>query len=284
MIPEIEYHRFSRLEDALRFLSENPDSKIIAGGTDLLVQLRARKINVKKLVDIYNIGELRYISEDSGEVKIGALTTIEELKNSKIVEKYVQPLHIASRSFATWQVRNIATIGGNLCNTSPAADTAPPLIVAGARLRLKSIRRERIVPIEEFFRGPGQTILNPDEVLVEVNIPKHSGQWFFNFMKLGRRVSHILSIVNVAVAVKLDGGRIEDVKIALGSVAPTPIRAKSVEEYLKNREATLENIEKSSLEVVKDIKPISDVRASAEYRIEMSKVMVKRCLREALKL
>ncbi|MCS7126331.1 MAG: xanthine dehydrogenase family protein subunit M [Aigarchaeota archaeon] len=279
---KFNYYRFTCLEDLLKFLYENPDSKLLAGGTDLIVQMRSKKIKPDKIVDISRVSELRYIEEDKDSIKIGALTTIEELKNSVIIKKWAPPLWTAVKDFATWQVRNIATIGGNICNASPAADTAPPLIVLRSKLRLRDLKGQRLVKVEEFFKGPGETIIKDGEVLTEVVIPKYEEGWRFSFIKLGKRVSHILSIVNVAVGLKRAEGKIQDIIVALGSVAPTPIRSRSVEEYLKDREATYENIDRASLEVVKDIKPISDVRASAEYRVEMSKVLVRRALRECL--
>jgi len=283
MIPRIEYYRFETLNEALRFLRNNPDSKIIAGGTDLVIQLRSRKVEAKKLLDISRISELRYVQEESEYVRIGALTTIEELKNSGIIKAYAQPLWIAVNNFAVWQVRNTATIGGNICNASPAADTAPPLIVLEAKLKLQNVDRGREVKVEEFFKGPGETIIEKDEILTEIIIPKKDSSWRYSFIKLGKRYSHILSIVSVAVGLKIDDNKIEDVIVALGSVAPTPVRARSVEEYLRERQATSKLIEEASREIVKDIKPISDVRASAEYRIEMSKVLVRRALSECLK-
>lgn len=282
MTPKIEFYRFESLGEALRFLKDNPGSKILAGGTDLIIQLRSGKIHAERIVDISRIDELRYVGDEGDSIKIGALTAIEELKNSEVIKAHAPPLSIALRNFAVWQVRNLATIGGNICNASPAADTVPPLIVLGAKLKLKSIDGERQVKIEEFFKGPGETIIREDEVLTEVTIPKKGADWRYSFIKLGRRLSHILSIANIAAGLRIDDGKIEDVIIALGSVAPTPIRARSVEQCLRKREATIENIEGASEKVVKDIKPISDVRASAEYRIEMSKVLVRRALRECV--
>jgi len=283
MIPKIEYYRFETLNEELRFLRNNPDSKIIAGGTDLVIQLRSKKVEARKLIDISRISELRYIQDESEYVRIGASTTIEELKNSEIIKVYAQPLWMAVNNFAVWQVRNTATIGGNICNASPAADTVPPLIVLEAKLKLQNIDRGRKVKVEEFFKGAGETLIEKDEILTEIVIPKKDSGWRYSFIKLGKRHSHILSIVCVAVGLKIDDSKIEDVIVALGSVAPTPVRAKSVEEYLRERQATSKLIEEASREVVKDIKPISDVRASAEYRIEMSKVLVRRALNECLK-
>ncbi|MEM3398397.1 MAG: xanthine dehydrogenase family protein subunit M [Nitrososphaerota archaeon] len=283
MIPKVEYYRFKALDDALRFLRQYPGSKILAGGTDLVVQLRSGKTAARKLVDISGIDELRYIRDEDGYIRIGALTTIEELKNSETVRDHAQLLWKAANNFAVWQIRNIATIGGNICNASPAADTVPPLIVLDARLRLQNVDRQREIKVEEFFKGPGETVMEKDEILTEIVIPKKDSGWRYSFIKLGKRHSHILSIVNVAVGLKTYKDMIEDVIVALGSVAPTPVRARSVEDYLKNHRITRTTLEEASQQVVKDIKPISDIRASAEYRIEMSKILVRRALNECLK-
>lgn len=282
MIPKIEYYKFKNLDDTLKFLRECPDSKILAGGTDLVIQLRSGKTTARKIVDISRINGLRYIRDEEKYIRIGALTTIEELKDSGIIRDHAQPLWKAVNNFAVWQIRNIATIGGNICNASPAADTVPPLIVLDTKLKLQNIDGQREVKVEEFFKGPGETIIEKDEVLTEVVVPKKDNSWRYSFIKLGKRHSHILSIVNVAVGLKIDNDVIEDVIIALGSVAPTPVRAKSVENYLKEHRISREVLEEASQQVVRDVRPISDVRASAEYRVEMSKILVKRALNECL--
>lgn len=284
MIPRINYQKFTKLDDALKFLKEKGyEAKIIAGGTDLVVQLRARKLLPKYLVDIQSIGELHFIEETSSSLRIGALTTIEEMRRNEAVRKWAPPLWESAQVFATWQVRNIGTIGGNLCNASPAADTAPPLLVLGAEVRLKSMDDERRVPLEEFFTGPGETVMRPDELLTEVVVPKSGDGWGYGFEKLGRRLSHILSIVSASAAVRIENDKIKEVKVALGSVAPTPVRAKTVEKVLRGSTPSEETIQAASEQVVKDIKPISDVRASAEYRLEMSKILTRRVLLKALK-
>jgi len=283
MIPKVEYYRFKTLDDALRFLRQYPDSKILAGGTDLIVQLRSGKTTARRIIDISGINGLSYIRDEDRYIKIGALITIEELKNNEIIREHAQPLWMAANNFAVWQIRNIATIGGNICNASPAADTVPPLIVLDARLRLQNVDRQREIKVKEFFKGPGETVIEKDEILTEIVIPKRDNGWRYSFIKLGKRHSHILSIVNVAVGLRTDKDMIEDVIVALGSVAPTPVRARSVEDYLKNHRITRTTLEEASQKVVKDIKPISDIRASAEYRIEMSKILVRRALNECLK-
>lgn len=279
MLPKFEYHALTDLSQALEFLTEHKGAKPVAGGTDLVVQMRAGKIRPKYVADIEGITDLAYIQEEDGVLRIGALTKIEEIRRSETVRKYASNLWLAAQEFATWQVRCVATIGGNLGNASPAADTATPLISLGAEAVLKSRAGERIVPLEEFFAGPGMTVMRPDELLTEIRIPKPAENARHNFLKLGRRTTHVLSIVNVALAIELDGDVVKDVKIALGSVAPKPVRGKSVEEALKGKAITRESAMNAAALVVNDISPITDVRASKEYRIEMSKVLTFRAIK-----
>ena len=279
----LEYRRFSSLEDALRFLSERPDAKIVAGGTDLVVQMRMGKLKPSTVADIRGIRELRGIRESDEGLEIGALTTIEEIRESSLVERLAPPLWEAAQEFATWQIRNMGTLGGNLCNASPAADTAPPLMVLGARVRTARLGGGRTIPIEEFFRGPGETILEKGELLTHVHIPRPGDSEGHAFQRLGRRVAHILSIVSAAAAVGVEDGRIGWVRVALGSVAPTPVRARTVERELTGKTPSRDLIKSASEKVLNDIKPISDVRASAEYRRAMSVVLVRRVLEKALR-
>ena len=279
MLPKFEYYTFTDLDGALEFLATHEGAKPIAGGTDLVVQMRAGKLRPKYIADIEEIADLAYIQEEDEILRIGALTKIEEIRRSETVRKYAPNLWLAAQEFATWQVRCVATIGGNLGNASPAADTATPLISLGAELVMKSRAGERAVPLEEFFTGPGMTVMRPDELLTEIRVPKPPENARHNFLKLGRRTTHVLSIVNVALAIELDGDLVKDVKLALGSVAPTPVRGRSVEEALKGKAITRELAMGASALVVKDISPISDVRASKEYRIDMSKVLTFRAIK-----
>jgi carbon-monoxide dehydrogenase medium subunit len=176
------------------------------------------------------------------------------------------------------QVRNLGTIGGNLCNASPAADTAPPLLVLNAKVKVRSINKQRLVPLQEFFMGPGKTTLTPEEILTEVQIPliKPTGNSYF--IKFGRRNAFTLSIVSVATLVKVENGVFDDIRIALGSVAPTPIRASKAEEHLIGHKVNEQVIDDGVNVVANEVKPISDVRASAEYRRDMAYVLTKRAI------
>ena len=276
---EFEYFEPRTLEEALRLLDEwGEDARVLAGGTDLLVQMKLRRVEPRCLINVKRLG-LRYIREEGEEVRIGALTRLRDLERSELIEREFPALHEAVRAMASVQVRNMATIGGNLCNASPAADTAPPLMVYGARLRLKSLRGERAVPVEEFFRGPGETVLERGEILVEVEAPRPRGG--SAFIKLSRTAMD-LAKVNVAVLVSLEGGVISAARIALGAVAPTPVRAREAERFLEGRAPTRENFRRAGEIASTEIRPITDLRSTAWYRREVSKVLVADALERAV--
>jgi len=197
---------------------------------------------------------------------------------SSIVRERAPALAEAVNVLASPHIRNRATIAGNLCNASPAADTAPSLLALDASVKLQSADEERIVPLSQFFLGPEQTVTKPDEVLTEVIIPLQEGA--SAFIKLGRRKAFTLSVASVAAFAKVNNGKFEEVRIALGAVAPTPIRARKVEEALKGKDISEDNVEKAAQLVKEECWPITDVRASAEYRTEMSYVLTKRVLKK----
>jgi carbon-monoxide dehydrogenase medium subunit len=278
-IPQIEYHRPTKLREALRLLSKYKESyKIVAGGTDLMPAARRSTASLPRhthVIDIGSIKELNYITMDDSIVRIGAATKISEIEISPVIRKHIPILADAASQLGSIQIRNLGTIGGNLCNASPAADTAPPLLVLDAKVNLKGINGQRLVPLTEFFTGPGGTILVPGEILTEVQIPITEPTAGSCFIKLGRRNAFTLSIVCVATLVKVKDGVFDDVRIALGAVAPTPIRATKAEEYLTGEGVSEPAIDEGAKVAASEVAPIDDVRASAEYRRDMSYVLTK---------
>lgn len=281
-IPKIEYHRATELGEALKLLSQHKENcKIIAGGTDLIPAARRRRTLLPEhmhIVDISSIEGLDYIIKDGDMIRIGAITRVSEIEMSTVIKGNAPILAKAASQMGSLQVRNLGTIGGNLCNASPAADTAPPLLVLNAKVKVRSINKQRLVPLQEFFMGPGETTLTPEEILTEVQIPliKPTGNSYF--IKLGRRNAFTLSIVSVATLVKVENGVFVDIRIALGSVAPTPIRASKAEEHLIGHKVNEQVIDDGVNVVANEVKPISDVRASAEYRRDMAYVLTKRAI------
>jgi len=271
------------LREAIEYMSKLKDAKVMAGGTDLIVDLKMGRFKPKYVVYIGGLQELRYMQDDGTSLRIGALTTIQEILDSRIVAAKTPLLKAVAEKFAYWQIRNAATIGGNICNASPAADMALPLLVHSALVKVESLEGSRLVNIRDFFKGPRQTALKPGEIVTEIIVPYGDMDGYsYAYFKAGRRLGHDLSLVAVACAVKTRGGVILDARIALNSVAPTPIRATTVERTLIGKRASPEVIEEVSKLIVHDISPISDVRAPAEYRLHMAKLLTREALLEAL--
>ncbi len=281
-LPQFKYYKPQALDEALKLLNELDEARVIAGGTDLLIDMRIGRYRPKNIIDINDLNELKYIVDDGNWIRIGALTRLQELIDSEIVREKLPILYEAVYHMASWQIRNMATIGGNLCNASPAADTAPPLMVLEAKLRVISIEGERTIDVREFFLGPRKTVLKRNELLKEIMVPVYK-DYGYSYMKLGRRNSFTLSIVSVASLLKVEDNVFSDVRIALNSIAPTPIRAFSAEKYLVGRKVTIDSIKAASKLVVKDISPITDIRATAEYRRDMAIVLTYDALKVALK-
>ncbi|WP_440059507.1 FAD binding domain-containing protein [Thermogladius sp. 4427co] len=278
ILPRFEYYEPKSLEEALELLDKlGPDAKVLAGGTDLLVKMKAGFVRPKYIVNIKKVPGLRYIRVEDGYLKIGALTTWNDLEESEVL-KYFPALADAVDQMGSLQVRVMGTIGGNLCNASPAADSAPPLLVYDAEVVLASVKGVRVVRLEDFFTGPGKTVCSFNELLTEIRVPFREGS--SAFIKIAR-TSMDLAIASVAVRARFEGSRIEDVAVALGSVAPKPIRARRVEEMLRGLDIGSDRILDALNVVVEEISPITDIRSTAWYRREVSKVLVYDALMKA---
>ena len=279
-LPKFNYHKPKDLNEALKLLKEIKDAKPIAGGTDLMVDMKIGRMKTGNLIDISNLKELRKIEFHKDNVIIGAAVTLQEIINDERIRREIPILAEAAESMGSWQIRNVATIGGNICNASPAADMAPPLMVLNSKLKISSINGDRIIPVEKFFKGPRQTELMAEEILTEIIVPRESCNAGMKFMKIGRRRAHTLSIVATAVAVRTTEDKIEYVRIALNSIAPTPIRAYKTEEELIG--SRIDEVDVKVKKLTEEIKPISDVRASAEYRREMAVKITMEALKKSI--
>jgi carbon-monoxide dehydrogenase medium subunit len=277
-----EYHRPPTLNAAFEILSKYRDeAAIFAGGTDMLVNMRAGDIRPKHLVDVKAIPELGRIRHENGGLTIGSAVTWSTLARSEIIKKEFGIFFESAAVFASPQIRNTATIGGNICRASPSCDMGPPLLVLNAMLTAASKKGERTIPIEEFFVDPQKTCLERGEILREIRIatpPKGLGTAFLKI----RRTGFDIALVNVAVALTVSNRMFQDVRIALGSVAPTPIRALKAEEHLNRKTCADEEIDEAAETAARETRPISDLRGSAEYRREVSRVLVKRAVKTAL--
>ncbi|MCX8118585.1 MAG: xanthine dehydrogenase family protein subunit M [Desulfobacterota bacterium] len=279
-----DYLKPRTLEEVFRLLDQYGDrARLIAGATDLLVMIRQKKLSPDVLISLRGIPGLDHV-ESNGEFKIGALVTHRRIEQSEEIRRYFPILSLASGQLGSVQVRNVGTLGGNLCTASPSAETAPALLVYEAQVHLVSEKGERCLPLETFFLGPGETALGKKEVLKEVLLPYPPTHSRGVYLKLGRRRSVDLAVVNVAVLLTLNPStRIcERARIALGAVAPTPIRAKKAEKVLEGNPLEDRLIERAAEEARQECHPITDIRGSAEYRKAMVGVLVEKAIRQSI--
>lgn len=276
----VEYHFPESVEEAIRLLQHYGDrARIIAGGTDLLLRMEAEGYRPQALVDITRIPALRQIEVRDGRVVIGSAVTYSELLDFSPLAKSVPFLTRAIRTIGGVQVRNIATLVGNITNASPAGDTLPCLYVLNAEVHINGPRGERSLPIEQFILGVRRTALAPAEIVTHVTFPLPMDGWFGAFEKLGLRRAMAISVVSVAVMLGMEGGRVAEARCALGAVAPTVIRVPAVEKYLEGRALDDESIEQAGRYVAQVARPIDDIRSSAHYRSEAAAALVRRALR-----
>ena len=282
---DLAVSRFLRptsLEEALRWLVEQPHARPIAGGTDLVVQMRAGRRRVDTLLELGAIG-LAGVRELSGGIEIGACTAMETVGNDPRVRAVCPALADAALMVGAWPIQCRATLGGNLANASPAADTAPPLLAADARVLVASVRGEREVPVADLFVGPGVTSLEAGELIVAVRVPaweRPPGPAIDRFVKVGPRREQIISVVSLAGRIAVEGGGGADVRRPLGSGAPRPRRARAAERFLLGKPPSAAVRQQAAEVIQQDIAPIDDVRAPASYRRLATAVLLDRALAE----
>jgi carbon-monoxide dehydrogenase medium subunit len=286
LLPGFEYHEPSTLEEALKLFHElGGNARVLAGGTDLLVKMKQKIEKPKHVISVARIPGLNEIVPRNGHaIMVGAGATAAALSRHELVRDRFIPLALAAGRLGAPMIRNRATIGGNLVNARPAADLPPACMVLDASLKLKSASGERDVSVNEFFRGPGETVIEPNELLVSIHVetpPPWSGG---SYIKLGARKTLEISMVNVATKLTLQSadGPIVDAKIALGAVAPTPVRAHASEELLKGAMPSQELFQQAGEVGVGMCSPITDHRGTLEYRCMMIEVLIKRSLGLAL--
>ncbi|MBI4527398.1 MAG: FAD binding domain-containing protein [Deltaproteobacteria bacterium] len=281
-----ELLRPQSLSEALEFKKQNGEkAKVLAGGTDLLVLLKDQKLTADLVMSLARIRELDFIRFEKGRgVTIGALASHAAVAASPVIQQNFPDLAEACSQVGAVQIQNLGTIGGNLCNASPAADAAPPLLLTDAVLILASARGERSVSVHDFFHGPRQTALQADEILKEIFIPEISGRRGATYLKLGRRKAMEIAIVGVGVAIHLNGSDrvVSECRIAMGSVAPIPVRARRGEVMFKDQEVRDELIEEVAEIAAEEASPISDIRGTRDYRLDMIRVLCRRGVRAAL--
>lgn len=285
-LPKFDYVSCQTVEEACSYLAKfKAEAQVLAGGTDLLVKMKHRKILPGYLINIKKIPELNFIHyDDLKGLRIGALTTIQTIRNSPLIMKKFAVLSQAAKILGTAHVRNLATLGGNLCNASPASECASPLLALQASAKIMGTEGERAVPMEAFFVGPGKSVLRQDEILAEIqisNLPPHTEGVHLKYST--RRVD--VAIVGMSVIMTLDGETCQDVRIALGAVGPTPFRAKKSENILKGQKlkGNLESlIAKVALTASDESFPIDDIRGRADYRKELVNSLVRQGIERSI--
>jgi len=283
MIPSFDYKIPNTIEEAIELLwQEEGKAKIIAGGTDLVIGLRNGHHTPNLIVDITKIEELRKIEERNGTISIGAAVTHSEVSSSPLIKKYAKVLSDAASEIGSPEIRNLGTIGGNIINASPAGDAIPPLMVLRAVGRVISKKGEREAPLSQLFKGPYETNLKPHELLVQVTFQKLSPDTKSSFLRLARRGAMAIARMSVAIVLRLEKSRIEEIRIAVGSVTPTPQRFSEVETFLKGKAPDGEILQKASLMVSERMIRQSGIRPSTSYKRPVVEALFVRAMREAL--
>jgi carbon-monoxide dehydrogenase medium subunit len=275
-----EFFRPKSLREALQLKKSTAGAKFISGGTDLLVQIKNRELQPPALISLRSIPEIATI-EVNGNARIGALATISDIIQHPELGHNYPVLVEAAKRLGSVQIRNVATIGGNLCNCSPSADMALPLLVHEAKVRLQTSKASRKIPLEKFFTGPGKSCLASDEILTDILLyPPHQNTKAA-FLKKGR-VKMDLAIASLAVLLEMNGRRCLKSRIAAGSVAPMPLRLSKVEALLEGADISKNLVSKAQQLATKTVSPITDVRATKEYRRHIIGTYIKRGLEKAL--
>lgn len=286
MTRTFEYLRPASISEAIEMKAEHQErARVWAGGTDMMLHFKSKKLDIDYCIDLTHIADLRYITEDAGVLKIGAMTTLDELDRASAMNAATEALGETTRMMCTKQTRTIATVGGNMCHASPSADLSPPLTALGAEAVIVGLNGERSMPLEEFHIGVNKTALGVDEILKEIRVPAASGRMAASYNRVARTVVDI-ALVSSAVCLRLDDdGNITRAGIALGAVAPSVLRVKDAEGLLSG--ATLDQAvnglaKQAGDEAAKTARAISDIRASKEYRTDMTAVLTARGIQKCV--
>lgn len=285
-IRPFEYHAAESLPDALDMAARwGLDARVLAGGTDLVVGMKHKTILPPHLISLHKIKELDFVQVEDSTIRIGALCRHADLASHPALKQTIPVLCEAVNLIGSWQIRNIATIGGNICHASPAADSAAPLLALDARAVIAGQGSDREVPLTSFFTGPGETSLKPGEIVKEIVMAKPNGRSFGCYKKLMRKKAVDLSLVGVSFQVEIDGDKLSKVAIGLGGVAPTPIRVPEAEQLFAGRsyDQAMKAIPEAARAAVEATRPIDDIRATSAYRREIVAVYVQRAAEEVFK-
>jgi len=282
-VPCQGYFAPQKIEEALEILSRyGKKIKVIAGGTDLLVQYYDRLYEVNSWLDLKNIKELKDIRINKNQMEIGAMVTHTQLEKSEDIKKYFPILSQAAADIGSPQIRNRGTIGGNIVNASPAGDLLAPLMAYDAQFKLLFVQKEALISAEEFFIGPKKTILEPAQLLTQIILPLPSERTYGSWTKIGKRKALIIATITLALVVEMaeDNKTVKDVRTCLGSVAPTPIEVKEVREKMIGKNFSQLDFNQLGQIVEDKISPIDDIRGTREYRKDVAKNIMINALEE----
>ena len=270
-LPDYELKTTASLTEALTLLSDEPGVwRPFAGGTDLMVLFEAGRLAHKKFVNIWNLAELRGIQLTDEHVVIGALTTYTEVQANQTLQQEFPMLCRAASETGGLAIQNRGTLGGNIANASPAGDSPPALLVYDAELELVSAKSTRLVPYNDFHTGYKQMLMGPDELIKSIRLPRVSVQRRHYYRKVGTRKAQAISKICFAACAHAEEKRIKDIRIALGSVAPTVVRCLKTEEALSGRVPDAETIRAAKAALQSEIAPINDIRSTADYRLRVT--------------
>lgn len=277
------YHRAESLEQATRWLAEwGAEAAVMAGGTDLLIKMRRGDLKPKAVIDIRRIPGLdRITCGPKTGLRIGATALLADVAAHRRVRKQYPAVAYAAQDTANNQIRNMGTLVGNLCNAAPSADNAPTLLAMGAGLTLASVQGARHLPLEDFFMGPGKTAIRPEEIVTEVCAPALRRGSGISYQHISPRSRVDISAAGVGVCLHLEGSMCRGVRIFMGAVGPVPLRAREAERILQGRRLSARRMEEAGRRAAREAQPITDLRATAEYRREMIAVLTCRALAEA---
>jgi nicotinate dehydrogenase FAD-subunit len=283
MIPSFDYRIPKTLEEACNLLGEfRGQAKIIAGGTDLVISLRNGALRPKCLIDVTRIETLRKIEEKGGMILVGAGVTHSEIASSLLIRKYGGALSEAASWIGSPQIRNLGTLGGNIVNASPAADTVPPLVVLNAVGKIISSEGEKEVSLGQLFNLPYKTSLNPHEILVQIKFPKLPSATKSSFIRLARREAMAIARMSVAVVLQMDKGLIGDICVSAGSITPTPQRMSEAEAALKGKAPDEERLRAAAHQVSETMIRASGIRPTTSYKKPVVEALFIRAVKKAM--
>jgi xanthine dehydrogenase FAD-binding subunit len=278
------YSKAGTVQEAIRLLGENPEAHLIAGGTDVLVKLHKGKGQFDHLIDIHDIAELNFIRQnDDGDLIIGPLSCFTRVAESALIRKHIPVLSAAILTIGGPQVRNMATIGGNLCNGVPSADSATPLIALNAAVTIEGPDGSRQMPLEDFFLGPSRVALEHREIMTAITVSRDNySDYYGHFYKYAMRDAMDIATIGCSAVCRVDDGVLTDLRLAYGVAAPVPIRCKETENKIRGRKVSTQLLTDISEAVIDDVSPRTSWRAAKNFRLQIIATLAHRVVKQAI--